>query len=46
MIPVGDRVSQALKRVTRLAGGEFREETLLGCRFVPLVGKHGWEAED
>lgn len=46
VIPVGDRFSQVLKRVTRRGDNDFREETLLGCRFVPLVGAHGWQAED
>ena len=43
VIPVGDRVSQSLKRVTRTANDRFQEETLLGCRFVPLIGNHGWQ---
>jgi len=43
VIPVGDRVSQSLKRVTRTANDRFQEETLLGCRFVPLIGDHGWQ---
>ena len=46
IIPVGDRFSQVLKRVTRKAEADFREETLLGCRFVPLVGAHGWQKGD
>jgi protein-L-isoaspartate(D-aspartate) O-methyltransferase len=45
VIPVGDRISQVLVRVTRRAERDFREERLFGCRFVPLVGNHGWEAE-
>lgn len=43
VIPVGDRISQSLKRVTRTATDQFQEETLLGCRFVPLIGNHGWQ---
>jgi len=46
IIPVGDRSSQVLIRVTRLAGDEFRQERLLDCRFVPLIGRHGWALED
>lgn len=42
VIPVGDRLSQDLKRITR-TGQRFREETLLGCRFVPLLGQEGWQ---
>ena len=43
VIPVGNRESQVLMRITRTAQGEYQKEQLLGCRFVPLVGKHGWE---
>ncbi len=42
VIPVGDRTSQVLMRITRISEDEFKEEQLLGCRFVPLVGNHGW----
>lgn len=45
VIPVGDRVTQVLLRVTRNSESGFREERLLGCRFVPLVGDHGWNDE-
>jgi protein-L-isoaspartate(D-aspartate) O-methyltransferase len=45
IIPVGDRISQVLVRVTRRGEREFREERLFGCRFVPLVGTHGWQEE-
>jgi len=45
VIPVGDRISQVLVRVTRLSERDFREERLFGCRFVPLVGDHGWREE-
>jgi protein-L-isoaspartate(D-aspartate) O-methyltransferase len=45
VIPVGDRVSQILVRVTRLNEKLFREERLFGCRFVPLIGDHGWREE-
>jgi protein-L-isoaspartate(D-aspartate) O-methyltransferase len=45
VIPVGDRFLQDLVRVTR-EGDTFRDERLLACRFVPLVGAQGWEAGD
>jgi protein-L-isoaspartate(D-aspartate) O-methyltransferase len=45
VIPVGDRVSQTLVRVTRLSERDFRDEHLFGCRFVPLVGDLGWREE-
>jgi protein-L-isoaspartate(D-aspartate) O-methyltransferase len=42
VIPVGDRFLQELVRLTR-DGDHFREERILGCRFVPLVGAEGWQ---
>lgn len=41
LIPVGDRYSQMLTRITR-RGGEMKQEALGGCRFVALTGEHGW----
>jgi len=41
VIPVGDRFSQQLKRVTRKAG-HVTTENHTGCRFVDLIGKFGW----
>jgi protein-L-isoaspartate(D-aspartate) O-methyltransferase len=43
VIPVGDRGTQVLKRVTLKGAGERVEENLLDCRFVPLVGQYGWQ---
>lgn len=43
VIPVGPRDSQVLMRITRTGEKEFKEERLLGCRFVPLIGEHGWK---
>jgi protein-L-isoaspartate(D-aspartate) O-methyltransferase len=45
VIPVGTRGSQILVRVTRKSQNHFDEERLADCRFVPLIGKHGWEDE-
>lgn len=45
VIPVGDRDSQVLMRITRTPTGDFKEERLLGCRFVPLIGAHGWRED-
>jgi len=42
VIPVGTLGGQVLKRVIRKGEQEFCEESLLDCRFVPLVGKFGW----
>jgi protein-L-isoaspartate(D-aspartate) O-methyltransferase len=45
VIPVGTLGTQVLKRVVRVGEKEYVEEDLLDCRFVPLVGRFGWEAE-
>ena len=42
--PFGDREEQVLLRITRGADGEFEREQLGRCRFVDLVGEHGWAA--
>jgi protein-L-isoaspartate(D-aspartate) O-methyltransferase len=44
VIPVGEWESQVLMRITRTGEREFSEERMLGCRFVPLIGQHGWQA--
>jgi len=41
IIPVGDRYSQELIKVVR-KGKELEQESLGGCRFVNLIGAHGW----
>jgi protein-L-isoaspartate(D-aspartate) O-methyltransferase len=44
VVPVGpDASRQTLMRVTRQASG-FVEEALADVRFVPLVGKQGWQS--
>jgi protein-L-isoaspartate(D-aspartate) O-methyltransferase len=45
IIPVGSRSSQTLMRVTRLSGEEnaLKMEDICGCRFVALIGEHGWK---
>jgi protein-L-isoaspartate(D-aspartate) O-methyltransferase len=42
--PFGGREEQALLRVRRLARGGFEREVIGRCRFVDLVGSHGWAA--
>lgn len=42
LIPVGSKLGQELKRITRVGEEEYREENLGGCVFVPLVGRYGW----
>ncbi|MCJ7641627.1 MAG: protein-L-isoaspartate(D-aspartate) O-methyltransferase [Desulfobacterales bacterium] len=44
VIPVGDPTDQELMRVTRTEGG-IKKEDLGGCRFVRLIGQHGWDEE-
>jgi protein-L-isoaspartate(D-aspartate) O-methyltransferase len=44
VIPVGDAADQELVRITRTEEGTKRED-LGGCRFVKLIGQHGWEEE-
>ena len=42
VIPVGNKFSQELIKVTRKKGN-YVQENLGGCRFVDLVGVHGWK---
>ena len=42
IIPVGDKFSQELILIRR-EKGKHREKNLGGCRFVDLVGVHGWK---
>ena len=42
IIPVGDRYTQELIKITR-KGESFEQESLGGCRFVNLIGVHGWK---
>lgn len=43
VMPVGDRETQTLVRVTKTVDG-FAREQLMGCRFVPLIGQDGWHS--
>jgi protein-L-isoaspartate(D-aspartate) O-methyltransferase len=42
IIPVGNKFSQDLIKVTKTKNS-FREKNLGGCRFVDLIGLHGWK---
>lgn len=44
VIPRGGEEAQELARITQ-NDGKFREELLTSCRFVKLVGRHGWQAD-
>jgi protein-L-isoaspartate O-methyltransferase len=41
---VGPRGEQNLVRIRRGANDRFTREVLGPCRFVDLVGRHGWAA--
>ncbi|MHB8829101.1 MAG: protein-L-isoaspartate(D-aspartate) O-methyltransferase [Syntrophales bacterium] len=45
VIPVGGHSSQTLLRLTRLSDDpeDLKQEELCGCRFVDLIGEHGWK---
>ncbi len=42
IIPTGNKVSQDLIKITKREG-RYIQEDLGGCRFVNLVGVHGWQ---
>ena len=42
VIPVGDKISQKLKIITKLDEENFREEDVPEFKFVPLIGREGW----
>jgi len=42
VIPVGPMEHQTLMKITK-HGKQIFKESVLGCRFVKLVGKQGWE---
>jgi protein-L-isoaspartate(D-aspartate) O-methyltransferase len=41
VIPVGDSERQSMLRIVKRSG-RLAQESLLTCRFVPLLGRHGW----
>ena len=42
VIPVGDRYTQSLMKIVRIKEGITKTD-LGGCRFVNLLGRHGWK---
>ena len=42
VIPIGDRFSQKLIKIIK-EGDSYKEEDFGGCRFVDLIGIHGWK---
>jgi protein-L-isoaspartate(D-aspartate) O-methyltransferase len=46
VVPVGrNRRAQELVRVTRVGESDYDQTDLADVRFVPLIGKEGWEVE-
>ena len=45
IIPVGDADEQSLLKIVRMNETDYSETKLLGCRFVPLIGKNGWDKD-
>jgi protein-L-isoaspartate(D-aspartate) O-methyltransferase len=45
VIPAGDEYEQTLLRLTKKSDGTVERETILGCRFVKLIGQQGWHNE-
>jgi protein-L-isoaspartate(D-aspartate) O-methyltransferase len=41
VIPVGNQENQELVQA-RKTNGELKSRSLMNCRFVPLLGRHGW----
>ncbi|RNC67608.1 MAG: protein-L-isoaspartate(D-aspartate) O-methyltransferase [Desulfuromonadales bacterium] len=46
VIPVGTQFEQVLVRIVKRDDGSLVKEQVTGCRFVKLVGRFGWSAED
>lgn len=42
LIPLGDRETQKLTLVRRTEAGGTEREDVVGCVFVPLIGRFGW----
>ena len=42
VIPVGDKQTQKMIRITRVSAQEFQREELQYFRFVPLLGEVAW----
>ena len=45
VIPVGDRDNQELVRA-RMENGQLKSRVLFNCKFVPLLGRYGWNRLD
>jgi protein-L-isoaspartate(D-aspartate) O-methyltransferase len=45
VIPVGNRFTQELIKLYKDDSGKIYTANLGGCRFVKLIGEHGWNEE-
>ncbi len=45
VIPVGNRDSQELVRA-QMENGQLKSRVLFSCKFVPLLGRYGWDRPD
>jgi protein-L-isoaspartate(D-aspartate) O-methyltransferase len=43
VVPVGDADKQAMLRIIRLDENRFEEDSFSDFKFVPLIGKQGWD---
>lgn len=43
VVPVGDSDKQSMLRITRIDEDRFEEDAFSDFKFVPLIGKQGWE---
>ncbi|WP_298269282.1 protein-L-isoaspartate(D-aspartate) O-methyltransferase [Geobacter sp.] len=46
VLPVGSQFEQVLVKITKAADGTLSRKEITGCRFVKLLGAHGWNVED
>lgn len=46
VIPVGDQVDQVLVQGVKQPDGTLEKRLTVGCRFVRLIGVHGWSEEN
>lgn len=46
VIPVGDQDKQMMTRITRISEDAYEEERFNQFKFVPLIGKKGWQVEE
>ncbi len=45
VIPVGNELEQRLIKIVKHTDGSLETIQSVGCRFVPLVGKQGWQVD-